>query len=51
MQKVETLKLKARHLADYLDSQVEITEDGFVDEPYFNELVYEIKDLHDQITP
>ena len=50
-QRVETLKLKAKQLTEYLNSEVEVTEDGFVDEPYLNELVDDIKELHDQITP
>jgi len=50
-QQLETLKLKIQHLADYLDSQVEIDADGYIDEPYFNTLVYDIKELHDQLTP
>ena len=50
-QKVETMRLKAQHLADYLNSEIEISEDGSVDDPYLNDLVHDIEELHEQITP
>ena len=50
-QAVETLKLKAQQLADYLNSQSEVTEDGYVDDPYVNALVLDITQLHDSIIP
>lgn len=50
-QKVETLKLKAQQLCDYLNSQAEVTSDGYVDDPYLNDLVQDITRLHDSIIP
>ena len=48
-QKLEELKLKVKHLSEYLD-QAEI-DDGYIDDPAFNSIVHDIEELHDTITP
>lgn len=50
-QKLEELRLKVKHLAEYLDSEVKIENDGYVDDPDLNFIVQDIKMLHDEITP
>lgn len=52
-QKLETLRLKVKHLTEYLQSdKVEPCEhDGYIDDPYLNELVRDVHDLHDSISP
>ena len=48
-QKLEELRLKVKHLSEYLD-QAEI-DDGYIDDPDFNSIVHDIEELHDTITP
>ena len=53
-QKLEVLKLKVKQLGEYLqtDNKVEpCAHDGYIDDPYLNELICDIHDLHDSISP
>ena len=52
-QRLETFRLKVKHLTEYLNAEkVEPCDhDGYIDDPYLNELVRDIHDLHDAMTP
>ena len=49
-QKLQTLSLKSRHLTAYIEQMQEL-EDHIIDDPYFNDLVSDITDLHNELTP
>ena len=49
-QKLQTLSLKSRHLTAYIDQMQEL-DDHIIDDPYFNDLVMDIKELHKELTP
>ena len=50
-QKLEVLKLRVKHLAEYLDSEAEIEDDGYIDDPQLSFIMQDITSLHNEITP
>ena len=50
-QTLEELKLKAKHLSEYLEQVTIEAGDRYIDDPDFNDIVHDIDELHDKITP
>ena len=50
---LDVLKMKARHLSEHLETKMfdSDQEELYLDDPYINDLVFEIGDLHKQLLP
>ena len=50
-QKLEVLKLRIKHLSEYLESEAKVEDDGYIDDPQLSFIIQDITSLHDEITP